>query len=91
MTSYGNMDRGNFDDRTRPHYEGDEYYSDENHYFNFISLTNVKNGWVRNISGIHFGSSVVSAGSGTKWITVQDCESREPVSIRAGARRLLIC
>jgi hypothetical protein len=87
MTSYGNMDRGNFDDKDRPHYEGDEYYSDENHYFNFISLTNVKNGWVRNISGIHFGSSVVSAGSGTKWITVQDCESREPVSIRAGARR----
>jgi hypothetical protein len=87
MTSYGNMDRGNFDDKNRPHYEGDEYYSDENHYFNFISLTNVKNGWVRNISGIHFGSSVVSAGNGTKWITVQDCESREPVSIRAGARR----
>ena len=87
MTSYGNMDRGNFDDKDRLHYEGDEYYSDENHYFNFISLTNVKNGWVRNITGIHFGSSVVSAGNGTKWITVQDCESREPVSIRAGARR----
>ena len=87
MTSYGNMDRGNFDDKTRPHYEGDEYYSDENHYFNFISLTNVKNGWVRNISALHFGSSVVNAANGTKWITVQDCESREPVSIRAGARR----
>jgi len=87
MTSYGNMDRGNFDDRTRPHYEGDEYYSDENHYFNFINLTNAVNSWVRNISALHFGSSVVNAGNGTKWITVQDCESREPVSIRAGARR----
>jgi hypothetical protein len=87
MTSYGNMDRGNFDDKTRPHYEGDEYYSDENHYFNFINITNVKNGWVRNISGLHFGSSVVNAANGTKWITIQDCESREPVSIRAGARR----
>jgi len=87
MTSYGNMDRGNFDDRDRPHYEGEEYYSDENHYFNFISFTNVKNGWVRNISALHFGSSVVNAANGTKWITVQDCESREPVSIRAGARR----
>jgi len=87
MTSYGNMDRGNFDDKTRPHYEGDEYYSDENHYFNFINLTNTVSSWVRNISAIHFGSSVVSAGNGTKWITVQDCESREPVSIRAGARR----
>jgi hypothetical protein len=87
MTSYGNMDRGNFDDKTRPHYEGDEYYSDENHYFNFISMTNTINGWVRNISALHFGSSVVNASSGTKWITVQDCESWEPVSIRAGARR----
>jgi len=87
MTSYGNMDRGNFDDKTRPHYEGNEYYSDENHYFNFINLTNSLNSWVRNISALHFGSSVVSAGNGTKWITVQDCESREPVSIRAGARR----
>jgi hypothetical protein len=87
MTSYGNMDRGNFDDKTRPHYEGDEYYSDENHYFNFITMTNTVNSWVRNISALHFGSSVVSAATGTKWITVQDCESREPVSIRAGARR----
>ncbi len=87
MTSYGNMDRGNFDDRTRPHYEGDEYYSDENHYFNFINITNTKNSWVRNISALHFASSLVNAANGTKWITIQDCESREPVSIRAGARR----
>lgn len=86
-TSYGNMDRGNFDDKTRLHYEGDEYFSDENHYYNFIGLTNAVNGWVRNISGLHFASSVVNAGNGTKWITVQDCESWEPVSIRAGARR----
>jgi hypothetical protein len=87
MTSYGNMDRGNWDDPDRPHYEGDEYYADENHYFNFINITNTVNGWVRNISGLHFASSVVNAANGTKWITVQDCESREPVSIRAGARR----
>jgi hypothetical protein len=87
MTSYGNMDRGNFDDPDRLHYEGEEYYSDENHYFEFINLTNVKNSWVRNISGLHFGSSVINASGGTKWITVQDCESWEPVSIRAGARR----
>jgi hypothetical protein len=87
MTSYGNMDRGNWDATDRSHYEGDEYYADENHYFTFISLTNTKNSWVRNISALHFGSSVVNASRGTKWITIQDCESREPVSIRAGARR----
>jgi len=86
MTSYGNMDRGSWDE-PRPHYDGDEYYSDENHYFNFINITNAKNGWVRNISALHFASSVVNLTASTKWITIQDCESREPVSIRAGARR----
>jgi len=87
MTSYGNMDRGNWDDRDRRHYEGDEYYADENHYFNFINITNTKNAWVRNISALHFAGSLVTTTAGTKWITIQDCESREPVSIRAGARR----
>jgi hypothetical protein len=87
MKAYGNMDRGSFDERDKPHYEGDEYYSDENHYFNFISIVNAKNAWVRNISSLHFASSVVTIAAGTKWITIQDCESREPVSIRAGARR----
>jgi hypothetical protein len=87
MTTYGNMDRGSFDEKNKPHYEGEEYYSDENHYFNFINITNAKNGWVRNISALHFASSVVQTAASTKWITIQDCESREPVSIRAGARR----
>ncbi|MDR2911665.1 MAG: hypothetical protein LBV47_09960 [Bacteroidales bacterium] len=87
ITSYGNMDRGNWDAPDILHYEGEEYYADENHYFTFISITNVKNGWARNISGLHFGSSVIHAANGTKWITIQDCESWEPVSIRAGARR----
>jgi hypothetical protein len=50
-------------------------------------MTNTINGWVRNICALHFGSSVVNASTGTKWITVQDCESWEPISIRAGARR----
>ena len=77
--NYGNMDR--------PNYEGEEYFSDENHYSNFISIRNAKNIWVRNISALHFVNSVVMSNAGTKWITVQDCESWEPVSMRAGARR----
>lgn len=83
--NYGNMDR----DKLYPkyQYQGEEYFSDENHYFNFINISNAKNVWVRNISGLHFGSSVVQANAGSKWITVQDCESWEPVSIRMGARR----
>ena len=83
--NYGNMDRDKLDPKFQ--YQGNEYYSDENHYFNFISITNAKNGWVRNVSALHFGNSVVQSNAGSKWITVQDCESWEPVSMRMGARR----
>ena len=34
-------------------------------------------------------TSVVQSNAGSKWITVQDCESREPVSVRAGGRRFI--
>ena len=77
--TYGNMDREG--------YEGEEYFSDENHYANFINITNAKNVWVRNMSALHFVNSVIQSNAGTKWITVQDCESWEPVSMRMGARR----
>jgi hypothetical protein len=86
ITAYGNIDRGSWDD-PRPHYEGEEYYSDENHYYNFIGIDNTKNGWVRNVTALHFARSLVSVSAGGKWITVEDCESREPISIRAGSRR----
>lgn len=86
MTAYGNMDRGSWDD-PKAHYEGDEYYSDENHYFNFIVVANAINCWIRNVTALHFAGSLVTATASTKWVTIQDCVSREPVSIRAGARR----
>ena len=84
-TSYGNMDRDKLAKEYQ--YQGDEYYSDENHYYNFISFTNVKNAWVRNVTALHFAYSAVITGGGAKWITVQDCISMEPVSVRAGGRR----
>jgi len=76
---YGNMDR--------PNYAAEEYYSDEDHYANFITFDNMKNGWVRNVTALHFVYSMVGTQRGSKWITIQDCESREPVSRRMGARR----
>ena len=76
---YGNMDR--------PNYVGEEYYSDEDHYWNFITLDNLRNAWVRNVTALHFAYSMVGTQRGAKWITVQDCVSREPVSRRMGARR----
>jgi hypothetical protein len=83
--TYGNMDRDKLDPKFQ--YEGNEYYSDENHLSNFINISNATNAWVRNISALHFVSSVVQSNAGSKWITVQDCESREPVSQRWGGRR----
>jgi len=76
---YGNMDR--------PNYVAEEYYNDENHYRNFVIFDNTKNGWVRNTTALHFVYSMVGTSRGAKWITVQDCVSRAPVSQRAGARR----
>ena len=76
---YGNMDR--------PNYLGEEYYSDEDHYANLITFDNLKNSWVRNVTALHFVYSMVGTQRGAKWITIQDCISREPVSMRAGARR----
>jgi hypothetical protein len=79
--NYGNMDRQN--------YVGEEYYSDENHYANFITFDNIRNGWVRNVTALHFVYSMVGTSRGSKWITIQDCVSKEPISQRAGARRFV--
>ena len=76
---YGNMDR--------PNYVAEEYYADEDHYRDFVVFTNARNGWVRNATALHFVNSMVGTQRGTKWITVQDCVSREPISRRMGARR----
>jgi len=78
-TEYGNMDR--------PNYVAEEYYADEDHYRDFVIFTNAKNCWVRNATALHFVNSMVGTQRGTKWITVQDCVSREPISRRMGARR----
>ncbi len=84
-TAYGNMDR---DDLGREfQYQGNEYYSDENHLSSLVVISNSMNVWVRNISALHFVNSVIQSNAGSKWITVQDCESREPVSQRWGGRR----
>jgi hypothetical protein len=88
QVAYGNM---HVETTTDPkiRYEGNEYYSDENHVSNFIIISNAKNVWVRKTSALHFVTSVVQSNAGSKWITIQDCESREPISVRAGGRRFI--
>lgn len=87
QTAYGNMDRDKLDPKLQ--YQGEEYYSDENHVSNFVVISNAKNVWVRNITALHFATSVIQSNAGSKWITVQDCESWEPVAQRWGGRRFI--
>ena len=76
-----------FSNIDRPDYTGYEYYSDEDHYWNFISMDNVENGWIRDVSAYYFASSTVLIYKGCKWITIQDCVTREQVSVAGGGRR----
>jgi len=84
---YYNMDRP--DNKPTAAYKGEEYFSDENHYRNLVTISNAKNVWVRSMSAYHFVNSVVQTNAGTKWVTIQDIESWEPVSVRQGARRFI--
>ncbi|MFC1607750.1 hypothetical protein ACFL47_07240 [Candidatus Latescibacterota bacterium] len=78
-SDYGNINRSPF--------LAAEYYADEDHYWNFIYIENTCNAWVRDVTALHFAGGTVLSGNGTKWITIQDCTTREPVSFCAGWRR----
>jgi hypothetical protein len=61
---------------------------DEQHAWNAIDLHAVRDGWVTDVTGVHFAGSVVQVGARTARITVQDCASLTPVSENAGYRRM---
>jgi hypothetical protein len=75
----------------RDPYLAEEYYSDENHWGNFIRINNAANCWVRDITALHFVVSLVIVEMNAKWVTIQDCSNLEPVSMRSGARRRAFC
>lgn len=65
----------------------DIYLADEQHAINGIHMDHVKNGWVRNIVGAHLQHALVQVGRSSKWITIQDCEVYDFVSVITGGRR----
>jgi hypothetical protein len=67
----------------------DPYYADENHAERFVVLDNIKNAWVRDVTGYHLSYSLVQMGRGSKWITVQDSSMYDMVSIITGGRRYI--
>jgi hypothetical protein len=60
---------------------------DENHSWMAITMENVENAWVRQVTATHFAGSLVAIYESCKWVTVQDCLSFAPVSENAGYRR----
>jgi autotransporter-associated beta strand protein len=61
--------------------------TNETHGWTFIQFDKTINGWVRDVVSQYFGYSCVNLNSGDKFITVQDCQSLDPVSIITGGRR----
>eukprot|EP01051_Picozoa_sp_SAG22_P009981 SAG22_NODE_870_length_6749_cov_2.083308_3_plen_412_part_00 len=68
-------------------YVGFPHYSDQEHLWNFITVQNTADVWIRDCTALHFAMSAVQLGCGVKHATVQDCVSREPVSQIGGGRR----
>ena len=68
-------------------YTGFEYYSDEDHWHNFIDMENVRDGWVRGIAAQHFVKSAVVLGGGCKHMTVMKSRASRWVGMISGSRR----
>jgi hypothetical protein len=63
-----------------------EYLSDEKHAKRLVSFDNVQHAWAQNLS-TRILEGVALMNGGAKWITVQDCQSTDPISILTGSRR----
>jgi len=66
--------------------EKSKYFSDEQHGWDFISISNAENVWVRGITAVHYGYSAVNIGQ-AKRVTVQDSKCLDMVSVITGGRR----
>jgi hypothetical protein len=66
---------------------GVPYFADENHAVRFVTLDNVKNAWVREVTSLHLEHSLANVLRQAKWVTVQDSAAIEMVSRIDGGRR----
>ncbi|MFT3982104.1 MAG: hypothetical protein QM687_16670 [Ferruginibacter sp.] len=68
----------------RSEYNGD---TDEDHGWNAVHFNRLQNGWVRNITAIHFGYSCVNLGEESRNVSVISCRYLSPKSRIEGGRR----
>lgn len=67
-------------------YNGSKERVDENHAGRLAAFDNVQNAWARDL-GSRYLQGLASIGKGAKWVTVQDSDSVEPISLITGGRR----
>ena len=60
---------------------------DEDHAWSLIAIDALEDGWVREVTGVHFAYSCVHVLQHAKWITVEDATCLDPVSKITGGRR----
>lgn len=60
---------------------------DEAHRWMAITLENVTDAWVRQVTFRHFAGSAVAVLESAKRVTIEDCKSLQPVSEIGGQRR----
>ena len=60
---------------------------DEAHSWTAVTMENVENAWVRQVTMMHFAGSAVAVWESAKKVTVRDCLSLAPVSEHGGYRR----
>ena len=60
---------------------------DEQHRWMAITMEDVTDAWVRQVTFEHFAGSAVAAYESSKRVTVEDCKSLSPVSEIGGQRR----
>lgn len=61
--------------------------SDEDHAWSGVTVENAEDVWVRGVRFAHFAGSAVTVWESARRVTVQDCDSGEPVSEVGGHRR----
>lgn len=76
-----------FDRGVKAEWHGEEYFADEEHATNLLSINNAVNAWARDLTALHFVGNCVGMGRDAKWVTVQDCTCIEMVSQITGGRR----
>ena len=64
-----------------------EYPADDEHGWTAITMNNVRDSWVRDVTSEHIGMHLVTVGRQASRITIQDCAFLDAVSTIAGGFR----